>query len=839
MRAMNVLCLLAVTCLLHGAEGLVVSFTTRANSGTNDAGGTKHIADCWIENASGGFVRTIYYTSTSQGPYLRRWQLQSGGLGADTDANMGATISTYGLKTANWNMISRGSSARVAAGTYEIWMESTHSNNNDATTSASVATVNRNHFSFVVDGISRSATVTTNSPSNFAPVSYVYTGLAPINSNAVLSIITGQSTTFTVANHASVTVVPSGYQWRKGGTNIGGATAATYTIASAVVGDAGSYDCVVTYPNSYGLANAPTMTSNALSLAVSSGVVAITAASASPATTVVNPGAAVTLSTSIAPSSATAPAYAWFSNASNANSGGSPIGGATSATYSPSTATAGMTYYYCTVTAGGASRTTGTCAVTVRAAPGVTGPSSTTVAVGSAPSFSVSATDGGYPSLSYQWQLGSWTNVGTNSASYTPAAAVATDNGRLYRCRVTNASGAGVTTTSATATLTVIAPPTIAAVSNAIVSGSTAALTATAAAQGAAPTSYRWQSAPVGTSTWTDVSTGTGGTTASYTSAALAASIQYRCAAIVNGVRAYSVATTINVAVAQAPGISPDPPAGSTVTVGSTATFTAVISGVPTPTIQWQVDQGGGWANIPSATSASYTTASTTLAMDGWRYRVVAQNGSGTTTSGAATLTVHPATGTAGTAYVSFSTSPSGGGYAPKHVLAAWIQSGATTIATLGTWAAERKSSLVLWNSVHGSTDAVMGATRLSHATVANLTWTFNPATIPDGTYTLWLESADDNPGAIGSPSTSTVTGANRTSLSFTITGGIIAEVIGGGGGFSGVRIAGTRGPEAVAANGGPNQAGKVANCGSGGVFALILLTGGAMLVLTGWRRRS
>lgn len=36
------------------------------------------------------------------------------------------------------------------------------------------------------------------------------------------------------------------YQWRKGGTNISGATSATYTIASAAAGDAGNYDVVIT-----------------------------------------------------------------------------------------------------------------------------------------------------------------------------------------------------------------------------------------------------------------------------------------------------------------------------------------------------------------------------------------------------------------------------------------------------------------------------------------------------------------------------------------------------------------------------------------------------------------
>ncbi len=37
-----------------------------------------------------------------------------------------------------------------------------------------------------------------------------------------------------------------GYQWRKGGGNIDGATSSSYTISPVATGDAGSYDCVVT-----------------------------------------------------------------------------------------------------------------------------------------------------------------------------------------------------------------------------------------------------------------------------------------------------------------------------------------------------------------------------------------------------------------------------------------------------------------------------------------------------------------------------------------------------------------------------------------------------------------
>jgi photosystem II stability/assembly factor-like uncharacterized protein len=51
----------------------------------------------------------------------------------------------------------------------------------------------------------------------------------------------GQSATFSVmATGAGLT-----YQWRKGGTNISGATSSSYTIASVATDDAGSYDVVV------------------------------------------------------------------------------------------------------------------------------------------------------------------------------------------------------------------------------------------------------------------------------------------------------------------------------------------------------------------------------------------------------------------------------------------------------------------------------------------------------------------------------------------------------------------------------------------------------------------
>lgn len=62
---------------------------------------------------------------------------------------------------------------------------------------------------------------------------------------ASIAICTGYSTTLEVTATA-LGSAPITYQWRKGGVDIGLATASTYTITDATIDDAGSYDVVVT-----------------------------------------------------------------------------------------------------------------------------------------------------------------------------------------------------------------------------------------------------------------------------------------------------------------------------------------------------------------------------------------------------------------------------------------------------------------------------------------------------------------------------------------------------------------------------------------------------------------
>ena len=119
----------------------------------------------------------------------------------------------------------------------------------------------------------------------------------------------GQTATFTVA--ATGTPAPT-YQWRKGGTNIGGATNTSYTIASVQLADVGSYDVVVA--NAAG--NLP---SDAVTLTVNSAPIIIGITAPRQVTT---PGQSLTLSVT----TTGAGSFQWKRN-------GLPIAGATAGSY--------------------------------------------------------------------------------------------------------------------------------------------------------------------------------------------------------------------------------------------------------------------------------------------------------------------------------------------------------------------------------------------------------------------------------------------------------------------------------------------------------------------------
>ena len=135
------------------------------------------------------------------------------------------------------------------------------------------------------------------------------------------TVTAGGNVTFSVV--ANGTPAPT-YQWNKGGSPISGATNSSYTITAAQSAAAGTYTVVVTN-------TAGSVTSNAATLTVNAAASAPTI-STQPANQTVTAGAAVTFA--VVANGTPAPTYQW-------NKGGSPISGATNASYTINSAATG------------------------------------------------------------------------------------------------------------------------------------------------------------------------------------------------------------------------------------------------------------------------------------------------------------------------------------------------------------------------------------------------------------------------------------------------------------------------------------------------------------------
>ncbi len=246
----------------------------------------------------------------------------------------------------------------------------------------------------------------------------------------------------------------------------------------------------------------------------------------------------------------------------------------------------------------------------------------------------------GVPAPSVQWQHrvgGTWTSItGATTGSLVPHDA----SGTAYRAVFSNPAGTAITTT-ATFTTGGDRPPVLmlSPQDQRVAAGSTA--TFTSLAGGSPAPTVQWQRSTDGT-TWSDVP---GATSSTFVTASLTAAddgTRYRAVFTSGGAAAISLPATLSVT-------GPDP-IGPTVTtqpssqqaeVGSDATFTAVAAGVPAPTVQWQTETDGSWADIPGATAATLVLHFVTAGMQGGSYRAVFSNGSGSVTSDVARLAVY------------------------------------------------------------------------------------------------------------------------------------------------------------------------------------------------------
>lgn len=403
---------------------------------------------------------------------------------------------------------------------------------------------------------------------------------------------------------------PLSYQWFKNGATITGATASTYSIASATPADAGSY--TVRVSNSVG-----NVTSAAAIVTVQS-----------PPTITVQPSD-VTLVSGTAGSLAvqatgTAPlSYQWFKD-------GTALSGATLASYAISSASANDAGTYTVLVSNVAGNVTSSPAVvTVQPAPTpptITGqPTSISLVAGTSGSLTVQAS--GTAPLSYQWLKNGATISGATASTYVIASAASADAGS-YTVRVSNSLG---TVTSSAATVTVQVPPTITVQPTSISLTIGAAGSLSVQAGGTAPLSYQW---------FKNGSALSGATSATYTiaSAANGNAGSYTVRVSNSAGNVTSSAATVTVQAAPTPPSITTQPVGVTVTDGSSINLSVQAAGSAPLLYQWSKNG----AVIPGAVNPTYTVAAAT-ANDAGSYTVEVSNSLGTITSSPAIVTVQAA----------------------------------------------------------------------------------------------------------------------------------------------------------------------------------------------------
>jgi hypothetical protein len=253
----------------------------------------------------------------------------------------------------------------------------------------------------------------------------------------------GQSKTFT-ANPTGGSGSYTGYQWYVGGSAQSGQTASTFSYSPA---SSGSPLITVTVTDSLGATSAQ---STAPSVTVNSALVASTV---TPTPATVDQGQTSSLS-STAVSTGTSPySYQWLQKAPGAISY-SPIGGATSSSYSFVTSgstTIGTWSFELQVTDSAstpATVTSTTVSVTVNASPTVSiapiGPF--TMDVGQTQTFTATSS-GGSGTIHYQWYADGGA-VGTDSASYSYTFA---GTSHSVTCKVTDSASTPVTSPASNA----------------------------------------------------------------------------------------------------------------------------------------------------------------------------------------------------------------------------------------------------------------------------------------------------------------------------------------------------------------------------------------------------
>ncbi len=271
-------------------------------------------------------------------------------------------------------------------------------------------------------------------------------------------------------------------------------------------------------------------------------------------------------------------------------------------------------------------------------------PADQTTVAGEPVTFSVTAN----AAASVQWYRldgGQWQPLpGATQASYTVAAAQASDNGAQFHAVLTS-TGDARAVTSSNATLTVVAVPqapvvTVQPVAISLAAGQAGSMSVTASGT---TLSYQWQRSADG-ATFADVDGATAATLALGPVSTADDGAIFRVVVSNSIGRVDSATARLMVTPAPVAPTFSASPANVSAVAGQSASFDVVVSGTPVPTLAWQSSSDGDtWTPLAGQTNASLVLPAVAVGDDGKRFRAVATNASGTVESAAATLRVAPA----------------------------------------------------------------------------------------------------------------------------------------------------------------------------------------------------
>ncbi|MFC4263344.1 M36 family metallopeptidase [Ferruginibacter yonginensis] len=339
--------------------------------------------------------------------------------------------------------------------------------------------------------------------------------------------------------------------------------------------------------------------------------------------------------------------------------------------------------------------------------------------------------------------------------------------------------GSANSATDQTASTTLPPAPTVATqpIDVTVAAGANATFTANAGAD--VNLIYQWQVSTNGGTTWTNIDCSIAST---LTLNAVTGSMNgYKYRAIVSigcATTTTSVATLTVTGGATAPTFSTQP-SNVTACAGTTATFTAAATGTGV-TYAWEVSTNGGttWAPVtPAATTTTLTLTNVTVGMNNNRYRLVATNTVGSTTSNAGILTVNavpnaptvstPITYCQGATAVALTatgnsllwyTTATGGTGSTTAPIPSTSTAGSTTFyvsQTVNGCESPRASIVVTVNAAPAAPTVTTPVAYCQNATATPLTAT--------GTSLLWYTTATGGTGSATAPTPSTATVGSTT----------------------------------------------------------------------------